>query len=185
MDLIQLQSQWNHDSDLPRDSGRVKNATWAQNRALYLSDGWRVKGAVPKVAGGYTRTWGPVWVQDIEDEESATASVIDRLTADIEAEDAAAAAAQAVEDAAELAAFQEMQRDLDQFELTLKAVALVMLSEVNNVREWVAGYKGEVAAATNLGNLQARVAALPNMPERTVQQLRTAVYGKVAELQGT
>ena len=95
-------------------------------------------------------------------------------------------ALQAVIDAekqAALAAYKEIQRDMDQYEMALKAVALVVLAEVNLVREWLSAYKTQVAAATSLANLQDRVAAMPAMPERTVDQLKAAVRDKVTALQ--
>jgi len=92
-------------------------------------------------------------------------------------------ALQAVVDAekqAALAAYKEIQRDMDQYEMALEAVAI----EVNHVREWLSAYQTQVAAATSLANLQARVAAMPAMPERTVDQLKAAVRDKVTALQG-
>ena len=63
----------------------------------------------------------------------------------------------------------------------LRAAALVLLDEANNLRQWLAAFKTQVAAATNLANLQTRVAALPAMPDRTAVQMRNAILGKISD----
>lgn len=60
-----------------------------------------------------------------------------------------------------------------------RAIVLSVLDEVNDLRAWIMAFKSAVAAATNLANLQARVASLPNVPERTKQQAKDAVLGKI------
>ncbi len=60
-----------------------------------------------------------------------------------------------------------------------RGAALVTLDEVNTLRQWLAAFKVEVAAATNLANLQTRVASLPAMADRTANQLRSAIRGKI------
>lgn len=44
---------------------------------------------------------------------------------------------------------------------------------LNEVREWIAAFKAQVALATNLANLQSRIGGLPDM--RTVTQLQTQI----------
>lgn len=57
----------------------------------------------------------------------------------------------------------------------LRALVLVLIDEINALRQWVAAFKAATAAATNLANLQTRVAGLPNMPDRTLAQAKTAI----------
>ena len=64
----------------------------------------------------------------------------------------------------------------------LRATILALIDELNTTRQWIASFKTEVAASTNLANLQSRVAALPSMPDRTAAQARTAIVNKLAAL---
>lgn len=57
----------------------------------------------------------------------------------------------------------------------LRGILLLIMDELNILRDWVTRYKAQVAAATSLANLQTRVASLPDVPQRTNQQLRTAI----------
>lgn len=59
------------------------------------------------------------------------------------------------------------------------AFAGVLADEINLLRQWLMSFKAQVAAATNLANLQTRVAALPNMPDRTLTQARNAIKDKI------
>lgn len=61
-----------------------------------------------------------------------------------------------------------------------RAAALVVLDRVNELREWLTAFKAATAAATSLANLQTRVAALPNTPDYTAAQIKTAVQNKIA-----
>ncbi len=61
-----------------------------------------------------------------------------------------------------------------------RAIVAVTIDELNSLRSWITSFKAEVAASTNLANLQTRVAALPNMPQRTAAQARTAIQNKIA-----
>lgn len=61
----------------------------------------------------------------------------------------------------------------------MRAVVLTVLDEVNLLRAWVTAFKAAVAASTNLANLQTRVAALDNLPQRTASQVRTAIGNKI------
>lgn len=78
-------------------------------------------------------------------------------------------------------------RSLGQAEVTaisergkvLRAMAAVLVDEINSLRQWLVSFKAEVAAATSLANLQTRVAALPNMPDRTLAQAKTAITNKL------
>lgn len=64
-------------------------------------------------------------------------------------------------------------------EKALRAILLLTLDELNAIRQWLVSFKAEAAAATNLANFQSRIAGLPNMPDRTASQARTAVKNKI------
>lgn len=69
--------------------------------------------------------------------------------------------------------------DAGEYGRLLRAVALVARDEINVLRQWIMAFKAEVAAATSLANFQARIATLPNTPDRTVDQMRTAIRNRV------
>ncbi len=60
-----------------------------------------------------------------------------------------------------------------------RAVAALAIDEINTLREWIMAFKAATAAATSLANLQTRVAALPDLPDRTLAQAKTAFIAKV------
>jgi hypothetical protein len=60
-----------------------------------------------------------------------------------------------------------------------RAIVLVAIDEINLLREWITSFKAAVAAATSLANLQTRVAALPDLPDRTPAQAKAAVTNKI------
>lgn len=62
----------------------------------------------------------------------------------------------------------------------LRALAAVLVDEINILRGWLVSFKAEVAAATNLADLKTRVAGLPNTPDRTLAQAKTAVANKIS-----
>jgi hypothetical protein len=61
----------------------------------------------------------------------------------------------------------------------LRALLLVLLDELNNIREWLVSFQNQVALATTLADLKTRVATLPAMPDRTAAQARTAIGNKI------
>jgi hypothetical protein len=61
----------------------------------------------------------------------------------------------------------------------LRAVVSLTVDELNDLRDWISLFKAATASATSLADLKARVAALPNLPARTLQQARTAIVNKV------
>lgn len=71
--------------------------------------------------------------------------------------------------------------DVEELTAAVVALALLTLDEINNLRQWVASFKAATAAATSLADLKTRVAALPNMPDRTRQQLINAVKAKISD----
>ena len=116
------------------------------------------------------------WIDSGEEYVEATTDYTDSEWAIIVAQREAAAAA------AEAAA-KAIEQDLDEYERRMKAVVLVLVDEINLLRGWVTGFKAEVAAATSLADLKARVATTPNMPARTGVQAKAVIAAKVAELQ--
>lgn len=60
-----------------------------------------------------------------------------------------------------------------------RAVANIMVEEINAVREWTVSLKAAVAAATTLADLKTRVAALPDLPDRTLAQAKTAFINAI------
>jgi hypothetical protein len=65
----------------------------------------------------------------------------------------------------------------------LRAIAKMAIDEVNDLRRWIAAFKAQVALATNMANFQSRVAALPDMPDRTLAQAKTAYKNLIAGTQ--
>ncbi len=60
-----------------------------------------------------------------------------------------------------------------------RAIAALAVDEINTLREWIVSFQAAVAASSSLANLQTRVAALPNLPDRTLAQAKTAFIAKV------
>jgi hypothetical protein len=73
----------------------------------------------------------------------------------------------------------ELYDALDAEARALRAVAALTVDELNDLRAWITSFKAEVAAASSLADLKTRVAALPNLPQRTYAQARTAVRNAV------
>lgn len=63
--------------------------------------------------------------------------------------------------------------------VALKALAQVVIDELNVVRQWTRDFKTEVAAASNLADLKTRVATLSTLADRTAAQARTAVKNAI------
>jgi hypothetical protein len=116
---------------------------------------------------GVTDKDSAVWRWKTQEEIDADAAAAAQSAADVAAAQAAAAAA-----------VLELEAQLDNAQRITKGLALTLLDEVNLLRDWITSFKAATAAATSLANLQTRVAALANVPERTAAQLKTAVYNK-------
>jgi hypothetical protein len=103
-------------------------------------------------------------------------SVVSDSAEEISSVDAADAALQ-------LSAIREGAKDyfdgLSDLPLALRAFADISVSEINSLREWIVAFKAAVAASTSLANLQSRIAALPDMPDRTLSQLKTAIKNDI------
>lgn len=61
----------------------------------------------------------------------------------------------------------------------LRAEALVIMDELNLLRQWLTDFKAQVAASSSLADLKTRVAALPNVPQRAKSQILTAIAAKL------
>ncbi|SRR6266545_6597808 len=61
----------------------------------------------------------------------------------------------------------------------IRAIAAVIIDELNVLREWDVSFKVEVAAATSLADLKTRVATLPDLSDRTLAQAVTAIKNKI------
>jgi hypothetical protein len=72
--------------------------------------------------------------------------------------------------------------DIEQLGAAVVALALLSLDEINVLRQWIVSFTAATAAASSLANLQARVAALPNVPDRTRAQLLAAVRAKLTDV---
>ena len=93
-----------------------------------------------------------------------------------------AAEAQALIDALNAAAKSVYDTAQDEYSKPLKAVALVILNELNLHAEKINAILAAIDAATSLTNLQTRIAAIADYPTRTAEQFKTAVDTKVDEL---
>jgi len=60
-----------------------------------------------------------------------------------------------------------------------RAIVQEAVDEINLLREWIMSFKAAVAAATSLANLQTRVAALSDLPDRTLAQAKTAITNNI------
>lgn len=74
------------------------------------------------------------------------------------------------------------QHWVDRMPLPEKAVLLTLLDEINRLRGWLVSFKSATAAATSLADLKTKVAGLPDMADRTVQQAIQSVRDKAGTL---
>lgn len=95
---------------------------------------------------------------------------------EIQAQEAAATAAMAAfpKTLAKLI-FADSNPDMQIVALAIRAFAVRALASDNTLRDLWTQFKAATAAATSLANLQTRVAALPNMPQRNKQQMWQAI----------
>lgn len=63
--------------------------------------------------------------------------------------------------------------------ILIRAEALVILDEINLLRDWITQFMAATAAATSLADFKTRVAALPSVPQRNASQIRTAIKSKI------
>lgn len=64
---------------------------------------------------------------------------------------------------------------IDDVESIIRQMVVSIVRELNIVRNWTVDFKAEVASATSLGDLQSRVAGLPDLPDRTVAQFKAQI----------
>ena len=55
----------------------------------------------------------------------------------------------------------------------------IIKDEMNILRGWITQFKADVAAANNLADLKTSVAAQPDLPDRTLAQLKTAIRTRI------
>lgn len=65
---------------------------------------------------------------------------------------------------------------------SLKAIAGLTVDEINVIRQWLTSFKAGTAGAATLAAFKTMVAALPDMPDRTDAQARTAFRNLVDAL---
>lgn len=63
----------------------------------------------------------------------------------------------------------------------LTAFSDIIKDEFNIVRTWTRDFKTEAAAATSLADFQSRIAGLPDLNDRTLAQLKTAMLNRMSE----
>lgn len=56
-----------------------------------------------------------------------------------------------------------------------RGIVILTKDEINILRQWITAFKVEVSSATSLNDLKTRVGKLPNLPDRTAQQAKTAL----------
>lgn len=104
------------------------------------------------------------------------ATVLDYTQAEKDAQDASEAAANIAQ--AKQAA-KNLYDATDSNSRLIRAGDKLVVDEINLLREWITAFKAAVAASTSLSNLQTRVAALPDVPDRTYAQGKTAIFNLV------
>lgn len=73
----------------------------------------------------------------------------------------------------------EIYDSIDHMGRVIRALGKLNVDEINVLRSWLQSFKTEVAASTNLANFQSRVSGLPNTPNRTYAQAKTAIEGLI------
>jgi hypothetical protein len=68
---------------------------------------------------------------------------------------------------------------LDLARMVDRAIVLTSMDEINLIRSWITSYKAAVAAATSFDNFKTRVAALPNLAQRTAVQAKNSIESKI------
>ena len=88
-------------------------------------------------------------------------------------------------DAADAAAIVSSDQTVAKADCDLRAetaIVQTLVDEINVLRQWLASFKVEVAAASNLADLKTRVATLPATADRTYVQARTAIRNRIDSL---
>ncbi|NIT58334.1 MAG: hypothetical protein GWN00_19535 [Aliifodinibius sp.] len=66
-----------------------------------------------------------------------------------------------------------IESQIDNLESVMRQLTVLTMNEINTIRQWLMSFKAEVAAATSFADLQSRIASLIDLPDRTLQQIRT------------
>lgn len=61
----------------------------------------------------------------------------------------------------------------------LRAVVSLLVDELNTLRQWITDFKTATAGAGTLAQFKTAVAALPNLPQRTLAQAKTAIQNAI------
>lgn len=89
----------------------------------------------------------------------------------------------AQEDVAAIKAAVIREESTDQFSkkecAVLRAIVLSAMDEINLLRAWITNFKAAVAGAATLPTLKAAVGELPNVPQRTAAQAKSAIEAKI------
>lgn len=72
-----------------------------------------------------------------------------------------------------------IQADTDSEAKLLRAIAAVLLDELNLHAAKINAILDAVDAATSLADLKTRIAAIPDYPQRTLSQVKTAIQNKL------
>lgn len=134
--------------------------------------GWRYQHAVSNATAGFVAI-GRTWVDD--DGTYATAILTTRTQAEQDDLDAAAA----IEQAAAVAAYKDFESTPSNWSRIERAAIELLVAENNTNRQWISDFKAEVAASTSLADFKSRVAGLPDMPQRTPAQIKSALRNKL------
>jgi hypothetical protein len=144
-----------------------------------IAAGWRYCIEAPAIAHQKSEGWTDDGQRLTQYRTPYSAEELSAQAAQAEDDRAAREAAAAAADAA----WKAYQAELDNAERITKALALTILDELNRATTRIRAFDAAVAAATSLANLQTRVAALPAIPDRTVEQLKTSVRARAQEFQ--
>lgn len=68
---------------------------------------------------------------------------------------------------------------VDDLERLVRAVVKRVVSEDNRFADWITQFKAATAASSTLANFKSGVAALPDTPDRTYAQARTALMNDI------
>jgi hypothetical protein len=63
--------------------------------------------------------------------------------------------------------------------IVYKAIAEVMINEINILRRWIVSFKNQVALSSSLADLKTIISGLSDLPDRTPTQARNAVQSSI------
>lgn len=66
--------------------------------------------------------------------------------------------------------------------LLSEVLTLVYKDELNIIRGWIMSFKTEVAAASDFADLQTRIAALSDLPDKTKDNILTAAQTELGKI---